>query len=96
MTVVTQVIIIYLFLPQTGAFLALESWQVMLLLLSTALITASGNVINDIYDVATDRLNKPDKLIVGLKITEKKAFILYTVLTSIALLSGFILANSHQ
>ncbi|WP_231717798.1 geranylgeranylglycerol-phosphate geranylgeranyltransferase [Nonlabens sp. YIK11] len=94
MTVLTQLVIIYGYLPQTQASLALESWQVFLLLLATALLTASGNVINDIYDVATDVLNKPDKVIVGKRITEKKAFNFYILLTILAVVAGFILANS--
>lgn len=94
MTLFTQVIIIYAFLPQTDAVLALETWQVVLLLTATSLLTASGNVINDIYDVAADTLNKPEKVIVGKKIKEKSAFTFYIVLTSIAIVAGFILANS--
>jgi 4-hydroxybenzoate polyprenyltransferase len=94
MTLVTQFVIIYGYLPQTDAVLSLETWQVVLLLLSTALLTASGNVINDIYDVTTDIINKPEKVLVGNSIPEKKAFTLYLVVTSSAILSGFILANS--
>jgi 4-hydroxybenzoate polyprenyltransferase len=94
MTLVTQFVIIYGYLPQTDAVLSLETWQVVLLLLSTALLTASGNVINDIYDVTTDIINKPEKVLVGNSIPEKKAFTLYIVVTSSAILSGFILANS--
>ncbi|SCY03511.1 4-hydroxybenzoate polyprenyltransferase [Nonlabens sp. Hel1_33_55] len=94
MTALTQLVIIYGYLPQTGADLALELWQVALLMISTALLTASGNVINDIYDVQTDILNKPDKVLVGKKITEKKAFNFYIILTILAVVAGFILANS--
>ena len=76
------------------AVLGLAAWQETLLILSTALLTASGNVINDIYDVATDVINKPSQVIVGKSITEKRAFTIYITLTSIAILCGFILANS--
>ncbi len=96
MTLITQVIIIYVYLPQTNAILSLAHWQVLLLLSSTALLTASGNVINDIYDVSTDIINKPDKVLVGKSITEKKAFTFYMVITSISVGFGFILANSVE
>lgn len=94
MTLLTQLVIIYGFLPQSGAFTALETWQVLLLLMATGLLTASGNVINDIYDITTDRLNKPEKVIVGTFITEKRAFNFYVILTSIAVIMGFILSYS--
>ena len=94
MTLVTQLVIVYGYFPQTDAVLGLETWQVILLLVATALLTASGNVINDIYDVATDSINKPGKVLVGKSIPEKKAFTLYIIVTSIAIVSGFILANS--
>jgi 4-hydroxybenzoate polyprenyltransferase len=96
MTLVTQLVIIYGYFPQTDAVLSLETWQVVLLLLSTALLTASGNVINDIYDVTTDIINKPEKVLVGNSIPEKKAFTLYILVTSSAIISGFILANSLE
>jgi 4-hydroxybenzoate polyprenyltransferase len=96
MTLVTQLVIIYGYFPQTDAVLSLETWQVVLLLLSTALLTASGNVINDIYDVTTDIINKPEKVLGGNSIPEKKAFTLYILVTSSAIISGFILANSLE
>lgn len=93
-TVATQLILIYFLLEPGGANLALEDWQVALLCLATGLITAGGNVINDIYDVTIDHINKPDKVIVGKKISEKAAFNFYIILTVIAVIAGFILANS--
>jgi len=43
----------------------LSSTQFYLLVLATVFITASGYIINDIYDVTTDAINKPEKIIVG-------------------------------
>jgi len=94
MTVATQLIIIYFLLEPSESVLALNGWQIALLVTATGLITAGGNVINDIYDVHIDRVNKPQKVIVGQKITERIAFNLYISLTAIAVLAGFILANS--
>ena len=44
---------------------------------ATVLIAAGGNIINDIFDVTTDRINKPQKVFIGTFISRKNAFILY-------------------
>jgi len=61
-----------------------------LLVLSTVFIAAAGYVINDIYDVKTDKINKPDKVIVGKFISEKQAKTLYYSFNIIGILLGFI------
>ena len=57
-------------------------------------IAAEGNVINDINDVKADAINKPDKLIVGKKISEKSATLIFIILNVTGVLSGFYVANS--
>ena len=37
----------------------------LLLIISVVLIAAAGNIINDYFDVKADRVNKPEKLVVG-------------------------------
>lgn len=64
-----------------------------LLVLATLCIAAAGNIINDIYDVETDLINKPNKVIVGNSISEKSAFNLYIILTIIGVGIGFYLSN---
>jgi len=44
---------------------ALRLNEFYLLLLSTLLIAAGGNIINDYFDVKADRINKPNRLIIG-------------------------------
>ena len=58
--------------------------------ISTICIAASGYIINDIFDISIDRINKKDKIIVGKIISIKTAKSLY-ILTTIAglLLGGF-------
>lgn len=94
MTILTQLVIVYGILIPSGVDLALQSWQLCLLIFSTALLTASGNIINDIQDVKIDTINKPDSVLVGKSITENNAFTIYAILTVIAVIAGFILANS--
>jgi 4-hydroxybenzoate polyprenyltransferase len=62
-----------------------------ILLFTTLLIAASGYVINDIFDVDTDQINKPDQVIVGKHIDENKAFTFYMVLTGLGVVGSFVL-----
>lgn len=72
---------------------ALSSFQFLLLILATLCIAAAGNVINDLYDVDIDIINKPERVLVGKKISEKAAYNYYFALTVVGVAFGFILAN---
>jgi 4-hydroxybenzoate polyprenyltransferase len=96
MTLLTQIVVLYAILIPSGLELALSTYQFALLICSVALLTASGNVINDIHDVDIDRVNKPDQVIVGVKITEKAAYNYYIIITSLAVVLGFIVSNSIE
>jgi len=50
------------------------------LVLACVLIAAAGYIINDYFDLEIDRINKPDKVILGEKMSVEKARILYFVL----------------
>lgn len=94
LTILTQLVIVYGLLIPSGVDPALNYWQLLLLIMATALLTASGNVINDIYDVGIDQINKPQKLLVSKSISETGAYNLYFVLTVLAVICGFVLSNS--
>ena len=53
--------------------------QFYLLILSTVFITASGYIINDIYDVKTDKVNKEESRIIGKSITSRNAISWYII-----------------
>ena len=89
-----QVFIKYGLFQSLGIDVVLNGFQYAFLVLATIAIAAAGNVINDIYDVDADAINKPDKLIVGKKISEKNANLIFIILNVIGVLSGFYLANS--
>ena len=89
-----QVFIKYGFFNSIGIEVALNAFQFALLVLATLSIAAAGNVINDIYDVDADAINKPNKLIVGKKISEKEANRIFFILNVLGVLSGFLLSNS--
>ena len=56
-----------------------------LLVISMVLIQAGGYVVNDIFDMEIDAINKPDKQIVGKVFTEKQSNVFYISLTIIGL-----------
>jgi len=96
MTIIAQVVVYQALIVPSGLLLAMDTWELVILVTSTALLTASGNVINDIQDIEVDKINKPDQVIVGKKISYKKAFSIYMVLTVIAVVLGFVVANAVE
>ena len=78
---VTQALIYYQLLHKTfrnysltGSF---NSFEFVLFVIATILITASGYIINDIYDIETDRINKPDKRIIQVHLSISNAWKIY-------------------
>ena len=61
-----------LFIP-LGANITLSDFEFSLLVVATLCIAAAGNIINDIYDVKIDKINKPKKIIIGKTVSEKTA-----------------------
>jgi len=76
-----------------GVLTSLSDFNFFLLVLATLLIAAGGYIINDIYDVETDKINKPNKLIINKHITENNATALFMVFNIIGVGIGFYLAN---
>jgi 4-hydroxybenzoate polyprenyltransferase len=64
-----------------------SSFEFVLFAVATILITASGYIINDIYDIETDRINKPDKRIIQVHLSVSNAWKIYI---SIILTGAFI------
>ena len=77
-----------------GVMTTLSDFNFFLLVLASMCIAAGGYVINDIYDVETDRINKPNKLIINKHITENNATTIFIVLNIIGVGLGFYLSNS--
>jgi 4-hydroxybenzoate polyprenyltransferase len=71
---------------------AFSEFEYALLVISTILIAAGGYVINDIFDLKTDEINKPKKMIVGKTISLRNAYNYYFILSISGLLAGFYLA----
>ena len=56
--------------------------------ITLVLISGAGYIINDIFDVNIDVINKPEKQIIGTQITEDKAYLFYYIMNGIAVLSA--------
>ncbi|HOZ39527.1 MAG: geranylgeranylglycerol-phosphate geranylgeranyltransferase [Flavobacteriales bacterium] len=64
----------------------------ILLVLSTVLIAAAGNIINDYFDTRIDRINKPGEVIVGRTVKRRVAMTTHVVLSGIGLVLGTFVA----
>ncbi|MBU2928647.1 geranylgeranylglycerol-phosphate geranylgeranyltransferase [Winogradskyella psychrotolerans] len=76
-----------------GVLITLSNFNFFLLVLATVLIAAGGYIINDIYDIEIDKINKPDKVVIDKHISEKNAYNLFIACNIIGVGIGFYLAN---
>lgn len=56
------------------------------LVLSTILAAAGGYIINDYHDIHTDRINKPESLVVGKYISRRQSMFLHLTCTALGIL----------
>jgi 4-hydroxybenzoate polyprenyltransferase len=74
-----------------------ENINLFFLILSTMLIAAAGNIINDYFDVKADRINKPKRLIIDKYIKRRWAMVMHWSFNgigfTIALYLGYVLQN---
>lgn len=61
-----------------------DEFDFFLIVFSTVLIAAAGNIINDYFDVKADRINKPERLIITKHINRKWAILSHWILNVIA------------
>lgn len=73
-----------------------ESFDFFLLVFSTILIAAAGNIINDYFDVKADRINKPEKLIITKYIKRRWAIISHWMLNVIAFSIAIYLSSRND
>jgi len=71
---------------------SLSNYDFSLYLFSLITIVAAGYIINDIYDVEIDRINKPAKRIIEKIIKKKTALRIYYILNILGLTIGFYIA----
>ena len=92
MIIIAQVLIKYAFFEHFQTATALNTLEFIILVVITVLLAAAGNIINDIYDVDTDMINKPDKVLIGKEISEKLAYNLFFAFNIIGVCLGFCLS----
>ena len=93
MIVIVQLLIKYSLLEPFGVNTSLDTLGITLLILASLCIAAAGNIINDIYDVETDLVNKPNKVIIDKSISEKTAYTLFIAFNITGVGIGFYLSH---
>ena len=90
--IVTQWCIKYLIFAPINEFSKFTPALFTISLISTLLIAAAGYIINDYFDVRTDKINHPETVVIDVVIKRRWAMILHVLFNSIALILGFYLA----
>lgn len=72
---------------------SLSNFQYVILVFATLFILAGGYIINAIFDVDTDKINKPNEVVIGAHISEKIAYNLYFIFTCLGVGIGFYLSR---
>ena len=80
------------FTALTGLSTKLKPLGFITLVLATLCIAAGGYIINDIYDVEADRINKPRRRIIGNGISEKAGIRWFIGLNIIGVLLGYLIS----
>lgn len=71
---------------------ALSDWQFALLAIATMALTASGNAINDYFDVRCDSINRPQQIVVDRYISRKATILIHVLLTLVGVFIGLYIA----
>ncbi len=70
---------------------SLADWRIMAGALSASLVLMSGNAINDVYDVESDRVNKPHRPLPSGDLTKRDAETISVVLAILAVIVGYMI-----
>ncbi len=89
-----QTVTKYVLFDAFGVFTALNSIQFLSLVLATMCIAGAGYAINNLQDIQTDLVNKPNKVVVKKNISEHEALTIYFCLTISGALLGLYVSNA--
>lgn len=64
--------------------LPINNLHFALLVTAAMMITAAGNIINDYFDQKVDRINKPERIIIGKTVSRRGAILLHQLLNATA------------
>lgn len=87
----SALLIRFALIPGFGVEVEFSLVNYFLLVIAILCIAGGGNIINDIYDVTTDSINKPQKLVVDKHISRTKALSLFALTNLVGLAIAFYL-----
>ena len=93
MIIITQVLVKYFLFEPFNIATVLNASEFSLLVIAMISLAAAGNIINDLHDTVSDKINKPHRLIIGNHISEKAAWNWFILLNIIGVGIGFYLSN---
>ncbi|MFZ1281633.1 MAG: geranylgeranylglycerol-phosphate geranylgeranyltransferase [Ignavibacteriaceae bacterium] len=64
----------------------IEFYKIIFSSIAAALVAAAGNIINDIYDVETDKISHPERVLVLESLSKKEAIYFYNFLNILAII----------
>ncbi|MFD1293995.1 geranylgeranylglycerol-phosphate geranylgeranyltransferase [Lutibacter holmesii] len=85
------ILIKFVLFPSYQIHTILSNFQFFVLLASVVFITAAGYIINDIFDITTDFINKPKKVIIPNLVSVEKAKTWYKVTNALGVTLGVFL-----
>ena len=77
-------------------FVRFEPINFTLLIFSTVLIAAAGNIINDYFDIKADKINKPERVVIGKYIKKRWAIALHWIFNAFAVFISIYLSIYYQ
>lgn len=93
--IVSALLMRFALIPSFGVDIEFDLLSYALLVLSIVAIAAGGNIINDYYDVTTDSINKPNRLIIDKHISRRQALRIYLAVNCLGLGFAFYLFLMH-
>lgn len=79
-------------LGEAGVAPALSGFHFAMLVVATVCIAAGGNAINDYFDIEADKINRPERIVVGEAINRRLALLTHVVMTLIGIFAGMYLS----
>ena len=87
-----QILFKYVYFPVFSVDVALTDVDFIILTIATLTIAAAGYILNDVFDVKPDLVNKPNKVVIDKIISKKKAYYYYLVLNVVGIIAGLYVA----
>lgn len=90
--VLIQLLVKYYLIPLFNQEAFLSHFHFTLVVLATVFIAIGGYVLNDLYDVAIDKINRPESVWIPTVLTSRQAKVSYFLVTSLGLVLGIVVS----